>query len=261
MSAVVVAGPGAVLRRCDPTVLLVVVVGVPLVLLRVYEPAPLLALWACAVVGVVLAARVPVRRLLLAQLPFVSFALSLVMVNAVTRSGGDAVVVAAWGPVEVTDLGLRTGFALGVRTLLVGVCAVGFLATAEPSRLLTSLHQVGRLPVRVTSALLAAHRLLDDLPAEWVAVRRAHAVREPVARQDGRRRLSTSPRVLGRVAFVLLATSIRRAERVAISLESRGLGALRRGERTVWRPAGVGAPDVVLVAVVGGTLAAVLVLL
>lgn len=240
---------GPVLGRCDPTVLLATVVLVPLVLLRVYQPVPLAVLWVGAVVAVVLGARVPPLRLLLAQLPFVSFGLSLVMVNAVTRDGA---VLAAWGPFEATDLGLQTGLALAVRTLLVGVCATGFLAVTDPGRLLVSLHQVGHLPVRVTYALLAAHRLLDDLPAEWTTIRRAHAVREPV------RRLSRSPRALARVAFVLLVTSIRRAERVAISLESRGLGALASGDRTAWHPAAVTWRDAVLLAVVVGGLAATL---
>ena len=246
------------LGRCDPTVLLAVVVLVPLSLLRVYQPAPLAVLWAAAALAVVLTAGVPPLRLLLAQLPFVSFGLSLVMVNAVTRGGA---VVAVCGPFEITGLGLRTGLALAVRTLLVGVCATGFLAVTDPGRLLVSLHQVGHLPVRVTYALLAAHRLLDDLPAEWTTIRRAHAVREPV-RSPGpaaaRRRLSRSPHALARAAFVLLVTSIRRAERVAISLESRGLGALGASSRTAWHPAAVTWRDALLLAVVTCALAATL---
>lgn len=260
------------LTRCDPTALLVAVVLVPLALLRTFDPAPLLVLWLALSAAVVLACGLRPSRLLLAQLPFVSFGLSLVLVNAVTRDGA---VLAVWGAFEVTDVGLRTGAALAVRTLIVGVCAAGFLAVTDPARLLVSLHQVARLPVRVTYALLASYRLLDDLPAEWTTIRRAHAVRAPVraprrvpvraperaqrpprrsASAPGPRRLSRSPRALGRAAFVLLATSIRRAERIAISLESRGLGALARTERTSWHTAQVTWRDGVLLAVVVGSL-------
>lgn len=252
------------LTRCDPTTLLVAVVLVPLVLLRTFDPAPLAVLWLAGAAAVVLTCGLRPSRLLLAQLPFVSFGLSLVLVNAVTRDGA---VLAVWGAFEVTDVGLRTGAALAVRTLIVGVCAAGFLAVTDPARLLVSLHLVARLPVRVTYALLASYRLLDDLPAEWTTIRRAHAVRAP-ARTPGRarrrpgrsavatgpRRLSRSPRALARAAFVLLATSIRRAERIAISLESRGLGALARTERTSWHTARVTWRDGVLVAVVVGSL-------
>jgi energy-coupling factor transport system permease protein/energy-coupling factor transport system ATP-binding protein len=257
-----------VLGRCDPTVLLSVVVLVPLGLLRVYQPAPLAVVWGAAAVAVVLTAGVSPRRLLLAQLPFASFGLSLVMVNAITRDGA---VLAVWGPFEITDVGLRMGLALALRTLLVGVCATGFVAVTDPGRLLVSLQQVGHLPVRMGYALLAAHRLLDDLPAEWTAIRRAHAVRAPLREPSsgsrrlrraasapgsatGRRRVSRTPRALARAAFVLLVTSIRRVERVAISLESRGLGALEPASRTAWHPAAVTWRDALVIAVVVGAL-------
>lgn len=249
------------LARTEPAVLLAVVVAVPLVLVRTYAVASLLVLWGLAVVGVLTLTDLGPRRLALAQLPFVSFGTSLVMVNAVTRGG---TVVAELGPLEVTDDGLAMGAALAVRTLLVGTCAVAFLAVVDPGRLLTSLHLVARLPVRVTCAALAAHRLLDDLPAEWTAIRRAHAARRPV-RADGTRAPARDVRSLATAAFALLATSIRRAERIAVALESRALGALPRGERTVWRrpgPAGeVGRPgwhDVVLVTACGIALTVVL---
>ncbi|MBC7292072.1 MAG: energy-coupling factor transporter transmembrane protein EcfT [Actinotalea sp.] len=252
--------PLAVLARRDPAVLLGATLLVPVVLLRVREPEPVLVLWCVAMVAARVLARVPWRRLALGQLPFLGFGLSLVAVNAVTRGGEPlARVVAALGPLEITDVGLRTGVALAARTLVVGVCALAFLQVAEPGRLLGSLHQVARLPIRPTVALTAAHRLLEDLPAEWLTVRRAHALRAPVP--DPRRvveaaipaeapRLPASPSALGRASFALLATGIRRSERMAVALESRALGALGRGERTVWRPARADRWDAVVVLVV-----------
>lgn len=237
------------LERCDPSVLLLVVVAVPVALMRVHDPVPLVGLWLAAAVAVLLGTRVGVRGLLAGQLPFASFAASLLLVNAVTRDGEVLSVVAG---MPVTDVGLRTGAGLAVRTLVVGVCATGFLASVDPGRLLSSLHGVARVPIRPCCALLAAHRLLDDLPVEWTTVRRAHAVR-----RSGHGRLSRSPVALGRAAFVLLVTSIRRAERVALSLESRGLGALSRAERTTWRAAAVGPRDAVVVLAAGAAVAAV----
>lgn len=250
----------SVLARRDPAVLLAATLVVPLLLLRVREPGPVLLLW----LGAMLAARglagVPWRRLALGQLPFLGFGASLVAVNAVTRGNEPwAQVVAVLGPLEVTDVGLRTGLALAVRTLAVGVCALAFLHAAQPARLLGSLHQVARLPIRFTVALTAAHRVLEGLPAEWATVRRAHALRAPV--RGGTRvvdadvpseapRLPASPVALGRAAFALLATAIRRSERMAVALETRALGALGRGERTVWRPARADARDAVVVLVV-----------
>jgi energy-coupling factor transport system permease protein len=247
--------PQAWLARCDPSALLAVVVAVPVVLVRVVDPRPLGALWALAVVGALTVARVPARRLVAAQLPFAWFGASLVVVNALTRDG---TVVAVWAGAEVTDVGLVTGLGLALRTLLVGVVGAAFWQVTRPERLLASLHQVAHLPVRVSCALLAAHRLLDDLPREWTTIRLGQAARDPRRVRAGRVHPGRGPRVLARAAFALLATSVRRAERVSVALETRALGALPRGERTVWRRAAAGPRDALLVLVVAVVLATVL---
>jgi energy-coupling factor transporter transmembrane protein EcfT len=241
----------APLDRLDPAVKLAVVMVVSLTLLAVFDPVTPALLYALALVGVVAAARLPLRRLLLGQLPFVSFAISLLAVNAVTRGGR---VLHRWGPLTVTDDGLAVGSSLALRTMVIGVCVLGFVGSTDPARLLTSLHQQGRLPVRATYALLAAYRLLDDLPAEWTTIRRAHAVRDP-GRRPGR--LPRSPAALGRAAFALMVSALRRGERVAIALESRGLGS---AERTVWKPARLRRADLGFAATVLLVLVGVLVL-
>lgn len=256
----------SLLARRDPAVLLAGTVAVPLLLLGVREPAPVVLLWLGSLGAARWTAGVPWRTLVLGQVPFVGFAVSLVAVNAVTRGAAPlAEVVATLGPLEVTDVGLRTGAALAARTLVVGVCTLAFVQAAEPGRLLGSLHQVARLPLRFTVALTAAHRVLDDLPTEWETVRRAYALRLPSscggvverAVPDRPPRLPASPPAVARATFALLATGVRRAEQMAVSLESRALGALGRGQRTVWRPARAGPADgVLLLVVVGACVAA-----
>ncbi|MBX9246759.1 energy-coupling factor transporter transmembrane protein EcfT, partial [Actinotalea ferrariae] len=196
------------LAGCDPSVLLGVVVALPVMLVRTFDARPLAVLWALAVAAALTVARVPLRRLVAAQLAFVWFGLSLLAVNAVTRDGD---VVGRWLGLEVTDHGLAMGAGLAVRTLLIGVCAVAFWHASEPERLLGSLHQVARLPVRASCAMLAAYRLLDDLPAEWATVRRGQAARDPRRVRAGRVVPSSDPASVARAAFALLATSVRRA--------------------------------------------------
>lgn len=244
------------LARCDPAALLAVLVAVPVVLVPLVRPLPVLVLWVAACAAAVLAGGVPVARLARAQVPFLAFALSVLTVNAVTRDGA---VLAAWGPLEVTDVGLSTGSALALRTLVVGVGATTLLAVVDPARLLTSLHLVGRLPLQATVGLMVAHRVVQDLPGEWLTIRRAQALRGPhVRRRAGTVRLPTDVRSVAQAAFTLLATTIRRAEQTAVALETRAVGALPRGERTTWRDARLGARDaVVAAAVLGACVAAV----
>ena len=228
----------SLLARRNPTVKAAILLAASLATLGFLDPRPLLVLWALAVVAVLAAARLPVRTLVLGQVPFVVFGVGLVAINALSRPGTP---VAPGAPVSVE--GLTVGVALALRGLVIGVLTIGFLASTPPRDLMVSLVQHAHLSPRYAYSVLAGHRMLAAMPARWATIRAAHAVRAPLRR--GRPRFG--PADAGRAAFALLVTSIRSAERIALALESRGLG---EGSRTVWRPVPIGRSDVVLVLVV-----------
>jgi len=238
------------LARRDPVVKLALVLAVSMAVLLLLDPVTPAVLYALGVAGVLLGARLPVRTLAAAHVPFVAFALGQVLVNALSRPG---VALAAPGPLRITAEGLEVGAALGLRTLLIGVLAIAFIASTSPVRLMTSLQQNARLSPRVTYAVLAGYRMLQEMPREWAVLRAAHAVRAPL-RRDGTP--TRSPRVLLGAVFGLLVVSVRKGERMAQSLESRGLGL---EPRTTWRPSPLTRGDAVLVVVVVGVVATVVV--
>lgn len=229
------AAPQPWLQRRNPTVKAVVLLVVSLATLAVIDPVPLTLWYALALLGVRAGARVPWRKLALAQVPFVLFGLGLVAVNAVSRPGEPL-----WpdAPVRVTADGLVIGTALALRGLVAGVLTIGFLATTPPRDLMVSLVQHARLSPRYAYAILAGHRMLGAMPQRWTTIRSAHAVRAPL-RRNGRPRFTVKD--FTRTAFALLVTSIRSSERIALALETRGLGA---GDRTIWRPVPLDRRDV-----------------
>lgn len=276
------SGPGfgrplahdSALHRRNPTVKLAVLLAVSVVVLAVVDPWTPLVLWGLALVAVAWGGRIPWRLLLRAQLLFGPFALSILAVNCVTRDGP---VVAAVGPFEVTGPGLTVGLSLLLRTLLVGTLSVAFVLTTDGTRLMTSLHQHLRLGARPTYAVLAGYRMLEQLPERWSTIRLAQAAREPArgghrgpapgsgrpggaradrARRGGGRRLPASPRALARAAFTLLVVTLRQAERMAVAMETRGLGA---GPRTVHAPVALDRRDAAFAAATVGVCVAVIV--
>ncbi|MGH8968850.1 MAG: energy-coupling factor transporter transmembrane component T family protein [Actinomycetes bacterium] len=238
------------LARRNPSVKLALVTAVSMVAVFVLDPATPAVLYLLALVGVAGSTRAPARTLVLAHAPFVAFAVGLLVVNALSRPGAEL-----WdaGPVRITEEGLSVGAALAARTLLIGVLAIGFMLSTDGVALMTSLHQNLRLGPRVTYAILAGYRMLQEMPREWRSIRHAHSVRQD---EVDATRVPRGPRHLAAVVFTLLVVSIRRGERMAQALESRGLG-LR--PRSTWRPVPVTAADAVLVVVVLGTVALVLV--
>lgn len=165
------------------------------------------------------------------------FSAGLVAVNSVTRDG---VALLSIGGLTVTDEGLRIGVALAARAAAIAAGAVLFLLSTDSDALLRSLERQLRLPSRVAYAVLAAHRLLETLPETWSL---ALAAQEMRGRRGRRRRAGE----LSRAAFGILVDSLRRAERLAVALESRGLG---EGPRSSWRPSRVDRGDVLMVLVV-----------
>ncbi len=235
MSAVVPAP----LDRRNPTVKLALVFVVSLTVMFVLDPLTPAVLYVLALAGVVTTTRATPRTLLVAHVPFVLFALGVFTVNVLSRPGE---VLWQAGVLRVTVEGLSVGGALAVRTLLVGVLAMGFLLSTDGVALMHSLRQNARLSPRVAYAVLAGYRLLQDMPREWATIQHAHAVRAPL-RADGR--LPRGPRHLARVVFTLLVVTVRRGERMAQALESRGLGLT---PRTTWRPVHVTRADWALAA-------------
>ncbi|GAA3668092.1 hypothetical protein GCM10023081_03300 [Arthrobacter ginkgonis] len=222
------------LGRHNPTVKLGLLFAVSVALLFVFDPVTPAVLYVLALAAVAASARIPARILLLSHIPLVGFGLGLLVVNALSRPGTTVWEVAGLG---VTAEGLAVGASLGLRSMVIGMLSIGFVASTDGVALMTSLHQHARLGVRMTYAVLAGYRMLQEMPAEWQTIRSAHQVRAPL-RSDGRPRSGLLS--FGRSAFALLVVSLRRGERMAQSLESRGLGL---GPRTTWRPVPLGRTD------------------
>ncbi|MFC7401592.1 energy-coupling factor transporter transmembrane component T family protein [Citricoccus sp. GCM10030269] len=245
------AAPESPLARRNPTVKLALLFVVSLVLVFIFDPVTPAVLYLLALTAVAASTRVAPTTLALLHIPFIAFGLGLLLVNALSRPGE---VLWSAGPLRVTVEGLSVGGSLALRTLVIGVLAIGFTLSTDGVKLMHSLHQQARLGPRVTYAVLAGYRMLQEMPREWRTIRQAHAVRAPL-RADGS--LPRNPRALGRAAFGLLVVALRKGERMAQSLESRGLGL---SPRTTWRTVTVTPADGFMAGGVLAVLAAVLIL-
>jgi energy-coupling factor transport system permease protein len=236
------------LSRRNPTIKLALLFAVSIALFFTFDPVTPAVLYVIALGAVAAVARIRPRVLVAAHLPFVGVAVGLVIVNALSRPGTE---VWSAGALRITEEGLTVGAALAMRTLVIGVLSLAFVASTDGVRLMSSLHSHARLDVRVTYAVLAGYRTLGELPLEWQLIRQAQTVRMPLDRR-GRPRAGLA--VFARSAFALLVVSLRRAERMSVALESRGLGL---SPRTTWHPVPLTRTDWAFAAGVIAALAAV----
>jgi energy-coupling factor transport system permease protein len=121
------------------------------------------------------------------------------------------------------------GATMATRLLAIMSASLMFVLTTDPAQFVRSLiHQVHVSP-RIAYSVFAAYRFVPMLEVEFRSIRAAHQMRGGV----GKRSLIDPVRELFGYTIPLLATAVRKGERVALAMESRGFGSLPR--RTYFR--------------------------
>jgi energy-coupling factor transporter transmembrane protein EcfT len=218
--------PGA-LTRWNPSIKLISLFVLSVSLLFIWDPIRPAALWVVLVTIALTIGKVPAKWLAAAHIPFIAFGFGLFLVNVLARA----------------DDGVWIGSALAGRTLVIGVASILFLTSTAPVQLMRSLNQNLKLPASVTFAVLAGYQLLLGLPREWQTIRAAQLMRQGGAKLNRKGKPKLTLKEAGRLVFTVLIVALRRAERIATSLESRGFGLK---PRTVYRPIQVRATDILL---------------
>ena len=106
-----------------------------------------------------------------------------------------------------------------------GMISALFAVSVDPGALVRALMAWCRLPARIGHALFAAMQLVPDLASELQQMRLARAMKS-----GARLRRIPGPREALSLLIPLLAYAIRRAGRIAIAMEARGLSP---GPRTI----------------------------
>ena len=144
-------------------------------------------------------------------------------------AGSSVTVLWTGGAFRVTLEGLRVGLALTMRMMAIVLLSFLFVATTDPTDFVLSLIQQVHLPFRLGYGILVAYRFVPMWRTELDIIRSAHRIRGVGERTSLRGRWEQ----LRRYAVPLLASAIRKAERVAIAMDSKAFGALP--ERTYYR--------------------------
>jgi energy-coupling factor transport system ATP-binding protein len=217
------------LRRLDPLALLGAAVLASVAGLVSTAVAMNLAIAALVAVAAVLG-RLGLRRLVLLAAPALLASASVAWSNALLSDAGLS-SRAAWAAAALP----------ASRVLAVALPGLVAAVALDPTRLADALVARLRVPARAAYAVLAGLRLLPLLADDWGTLERATR-----ARGLGGRGLRARARQFGSITFRLLVAALRRAGRLAVALDVRGL----RSDvpRTIARPVRWRWPDVTALA-------------
>lgn len=129
-----------------------------------------------------------------------------------------------FGLVTVSEGSLATGVAVMFRGLAVALPGILMMASTDPTDLADALAQKARLPHRFVLGALAAMRLVGLMVEEWRVLGMARRARGVGYSGSPYSRLRAG---FGQ-AFGLLVQAIRRATRLAVTMEARGFGGVER---------------------------------
>jgi energy-coupling factor transport system permease protein len=146
-------------------------------------------------------------------------------------------IVAGWGPFTVTREGMSYGAAMGLRLALLAFAGLIFLAATRIEDVTYGLTRLG-LPFAVSFALTLSFRLVPLFSDTVRAIADAQRARglDPAAGGLAARTRSFIPMIAP-----VFAGALRRADQLAVALESKGFGLDRR--RGSLRVYSVGAAD------------------
>jgi energy-coupling factor transport system permease protein len=207
------------LHEVNPSIKAFAVVISILILSLFFDPiTPLVTiLWSVMVTFIF--GRVSFKKWLLLFAPFLFIAFIYVWSTMLfpRLQAGDSVLW-QWGFLTMTAEGFQRGVSLGLRVLSFATLSIMFTLTTKPTDFLLSLMQQCKLPPKLAYGIMAGYRFLPLIKEEFQTLQSAHRVRG-VARA---RTIPEKVKQLKRYVIPLLAGAIRKAERTALAMESKG---------------------------------------
>ena len=224
------------LGRTSPLLKLAIALGWLVALAFSYDIRPAAVVAAAAVAAGLTLGRLSPRRLAEGVAPLWAVALGIGLTNmlfAAANTDPTNSVAAAVGPLRLTTAGVIGGIGVAARVVAVVAVGVVFGQTTEPTLLVDSLVQQGRVPERFAYGALAAYQAIPRLAGQLGTLRDARRTRGL--------RSGWHPRML----VGLLVLAIRHGDRLALAMDARGFGS---GPRSRYREVRWGAVDAVMAA-------------
>jgi len=177
-----------------------------------------LLLAAAVAVALIALERVGPLALLRAMLPFALVGFGYLWANLLFPASTATYSESLGAPALLRDSAANAGATLFLRALSFGLISYAFVRSTDPADLVRALMQRARLPAFVGFSVFAALQFLPYLRDDVRQIRLARSMRAsgPASRWAQLRALPSLP-------IPLLASTVRKASRAAVSMEARGL--------------------------------------
>ncbi|RLL43593.1 energy-coupling factor transporter transmembrane protein EcfT [Oceanobacillus piezotolerans] len=207
------------LQQLNPSLKALTIMVFIIFLATIFEPITPLLFLIWTVLITFLFGKVSWKKYLLYFSPFFIFALGMLWTSIAFAdppiNPDEAINILSWSlPTE----NVLTALALALRVLNVAALSLLFVFTTNIVHFILSMMQQLKLPPRIAYAVLAGYRFLPMIRDELKIIHDAHLIRGVNQAKTPKEKMQNYKRY----AIPLLASAIRKAERTAIAMESKG---------------------------------------
>jgi energy-coupling factor transport system permease protein len=135
-------------------------------------------------------------------------------------------IIWEWAFISITAEGLEKSISLGLRMLSFASLSLMFALTTNPVDFLLSLMQQCRMPPKLAYSIMAGYQFLPLMKEEYEIIKCAHQVRGAGRTMT----LMNKVKQIKKYSIPLLASGIRKAERTALAMESKGFTGSKKRE-------------------------------
>ncbi|MFD1608195.1 energy-coupling factor transporter transmembrane component T family protein [Oceanobacillus luteolus] len=207
------------LQRLNPSYKAVTIIVFIIFLATIFEPVTPLLFLIWTFVVTFLFGGVSLKKYLLYFTPFIIFALGMLWTSIAFADtpNNPSDTISLFGT-SLPKESVLTALALSLRVLNVAALSLMFVFTTNIVHFILSMMQQLKLPPRIAYGVLAGYRFLPMLKDELMIIHDAHRIRGVNQAKTMREKWQNYKRYL----IPLLASAIRKAERTAMAMESKG---------------------------------------
>ena len=210
----------SIIHRINPAVKLSLIFILVLVITFVYDPYTPLIFSVLALIQITALARIPSRQVMKMILPLLLILAGITITSIISfNTGMEAAprILFNIGKIEISVNSIRFGFSIGLRILCFMLYSLLFVATTDPTDFIISLILQFKLSPRIGFGTLAGYRFVPLLSTEYQNIFEAHRVRGMEERSGAIAKIKR----FKEFAVPLMVTAARKAQRVAIAMDSK----------------------------------------
>ncbi|MFP7168919.1 energy-coupling factor transporter transmembrane component T [Terribacillus sp. 7520-G] len=215
------------MHNINPSVKAGTVTLAAIIIAFLFDPIALLLYIGWTIAVTLLFGRVQIKKYLLYLLPFTLFALGMLVSTLLfAKTPENPAITQQFLFWDLPKETVQDALALAIRVFSYATLSLLFVLTTDKVAFILSLIQQCRVSPKLAYGILAGYRFLPLLKDELSTIRSAHLIR-------GARTKTSRFTRYKQYTLPLLASAIRKAERTAVAMESKGFTGER--DRTFYR--------------------------